>query len=199
MIRHILQQDQTTGNVAATLHFDLETALQKIASVHSASSVQQIARGTKRKRNQETSSQRNGRPEHALLPTGMQLSVAGKEEYDAGVYGISLGISKKSPENGPRRTNFPRSPWHSDDVHRYCASDPDLAEWAHECWDPIASLLCECLPEDEVMGEEYSKLRVAWREEWTTKNHVMFQDMMAESPETLVRDICARIEFLGKA
>lgn len=198
IIRNAMQGDLTVGDESAMLRFDLDTALQKIVLIHSASSAQMVARGTKRKRHQETSSQRNRQLDHTLLPTGIQLSVAGKEEYDAGLCGMLRGRVNR-PDNKPKRTDFPKSPWHSDDVHRYCALDPDLSEWVHECWDPIADLLCQCLPEDESMGEEYNVRRVAWREEWTTKNHVMFQDMRAESPDTLVRDICARIEFLAKS
>lgn len=198
IIRNAMQGEPTVGDELAMLRFDLDTALQRIVSIHSASSAQLVARGTKRKRHQETSSQRNGQLDHALLPTGIQLSVAGKEEYDAGLCGIPRDRTS-SQVNELKRTNFPKSSWHSDDVHRYCASDPDFAEWVHECWDPMADLLCQCLPEDECMGEEYNARRTAWREEWTTKNHVMFQDMRAESPDTLVRDICARIEFLAKS
>lgn len=197
IIRNTLEADHAVGDESAMLRFDLDNALQKIASIHSSSAAQLVARGTKRKRHQETASQRNGQLDHALLPTGIQLSIAGKEEYDAGLYGAPR-IAETFQDKGTKTTNFPKSSWHSDDVHRHCATDPHLAEWVHECWDPMVDLLCQCLPEDESMEEEYIARRTAWREEWTTKNHVMLQDMMAESKDVFVRDICARIEFLAK-
>lgn len=195
------QEQNAEGNAAAT-HVDVEMALEKIASIHSASSAQVSARGTKRKRHQEVPSQRADRPDPTLLPTGIQLSIVGKEEFNVGLYSASSPFGLEQLQaNGRRRLGLVKSAWHSDEVHRHCANDPDLAEFLHECWDPMAKLLCECLPEDPDMDltEEYTRHRSSWQEEWGTKNHVMFQDMLSEGEGLLVRDVCARIESLGKS
>lgn len=200
-ISQALQQDQTAEGTAAGLNFEVETALARIASVHSASSAQLSARGTKRKRNQDVSSQHNDRPDPALLPTGIQLSIVGKEEFDVGLYkAFSPFGSQQSQPDGPQKVKLPKSVWHSDDVHRHCDTDWEFAEFLHECWDPMAKLLCECLPEDPNLdlSDEYTHKRKAWQEEWTTKNYITFQDMLRERETILYHDVCARIESLGK-
>jgi hypothetical protein len=200
-ISQAIQQDQTAEENPVNLNFEVETSLERIASVHSASSAQVSARGTKRKRNQEVSSQRNDRSDPALLPTGIQLSIVGKEEFDVGLYKASSSFgSQQSRPDGSQKVKLVKSAWHSDDVHRHCATDPDFAEFLHECWDPMAKLLCECLPEDPNMdlSDEYTHKRAAWQEEWTTKNYITFQDMLREMETILYHDACARIESLGK-
>ena len=200
-ILRALSRDHDAEGHNSMLRIDMQMAFETISSVHSTWIEQASNRGTKRKRNEETSTQRVERSDPALLPTGIQLSIIGKEEYNAGLYSATspFALQQLQPDKRPR-DNVNKSAWHTDDVHRYCVTDPDLAEFLHECWDPMARSLCECLPEDpNDLTPNYAGLQREWQQEWTTKNHVMFQEMLAEGAQCLVRDVCARIESLGKS
>ncbi|KAJ9091817.1 hypothetical protein QFC19_008930 [Naganishia cerealis] len=198
LISHAIETEQETSDNTSLLNGHLQTALSPIFSRHIAQSASLLSRGTKRKRNQDGSSQRRTPHNNAILPTGLQLLVVGEDEINAGLNGQKETQDISNMRDKTCRAHHIQSPWHSEDVHQICSEDSDFADWMHLRWDPVIQTIMACVPEDASKSQGYTEQRYIWEDEWLLKDRLEIEGLMKKDPHVLVNQICTRIETLGR-